>query len=262
MSTRTSLGTIGVSAAILSCALAPAAHAQREQWQKVDEVLAALQFEEGDTIADIGAGDGFFSLRLSPLLGPTGKVFAVDIDEQALSRLEREAERASLTNVEIVFSETDDPRLRPNLLDGALIVISYHEFTEHRAMLAAIRRALKPGARLVIVDNVAWDPSSPRQTQVQRHHMDIRLVEGDLEEAGFEIVERRPDFVDTEVGGRRRRNWLLVATPFPPHHDSYCNQLNPPPVSEPWPRHSILPISTSCSLSECLQRRHGPASSR
>lgn len=200
-----------IGAVALSASLSPTL-AQRERWVRVDDIFAAIQFEPGDTIADIGAGDGFFTLRLSPLLGPTGSVVAVDIDERALGQLERSAERANLTNVQVVRNQPDDPMLRPNSLDGAFIVISYHEFTDHEPMLQGIRQALKPGARLVIVDNVAWDPGSSRSTQMQRHHIDIGLVESDLETAGFEIVERQVDFVDTEVGGRRRRHWLVVAT--------------------------------------------------
>lgn len=205
------LSAVSTSVVILSSALVLAAHAQRERWQKVDDIFSALQAEEGDTIADIGAGDGFFAVRLSPVLGPGGAVLAVDIDRAALRRLERDAERRSLSNVRAFVSEPDDPMLLPSSLDGAFIVISYHEFTEHEAMLAGISRALKPGARLVIVDNVAWDPSSSRSTQMQRHHMDIALVEDDLVAAGFEILERRPDFIDEDVGGRRRRQWMLVA---------------------------------------------------
>ena len=207
-----SLSAICVSAVVLSTAFAIPAHAQREQWQKVDGIFAALQVDEGDTIADIGAADGFFAVRLSPLVGPTGMVLAVDIDATALRRLERNAQRMSLANVRAVVNEPDDPMLQPNSLDGVFIVISYHEFTEHEAMLAGIRRALKPDARLVIVDNVAWDRSSSRRTQVERHHIDIGLVEDDLVAAGFEIVERNPDFIDEEYGGRRRRQWMLVAT--------------------------------------------------
>ncbi len=187
------------------------AHGQRERWQKVDSIFAALQVEEGDTIADIGAGDGFFTRRLSPLVGSTGLVLAVDIDANALRRLERRMQNMSLANVRTVVNEPDDPTLQPNSIDGAFIVISYHEFTEHEAMLTEIKSALKPNARLVIVDNVAWDRSSSRSTQMQRHHMDIGIVEDDLEAAGFEVLERYPTFIDEEVGGRRRRQWMLVA---------------------------------------------------
>jgi len=207
-----SLSAICFSVVALSTVFAVPAYAQREQWQKVDAIFSALQVDEGDTIADIGAGDGFFAVRLSELVGPTGAVLAVDIDPASLLRLERDARRMSLANIRVVVSEPADPMLQPNSLDGAFIVISYHEFTEHEAMLAGIRRALKPDARLVIVDNVAWDRSSSRRTQMQRHHMDIGLVEDDLDTAGFEIVERRPDFIDEEYGGRRRRQWMLVAT--------------------------------------------------
>jgi len=204
---------ICIAAPAKSTVFAPPIQAQREQWQKVDAIFSALDVEEGDTIADIGAGDGFFTVRLAPLVGSTGTVLAVDVDAAALGRLERNARRSLLTNVRTITNDVDDPRLQPNSLDGALIVISYHDFTEHEAMLAGIKRALKRDARLVIVDNVAWDRSRSRRTQTQRHHIDIELVADDLESAGFEILERVPAFIDEDYAGRRRRQWMLVATP-------------------------------------------------
>ncbi len=186
---------------------------QRDGWQKVAEIFAAMDIQVGDQVADIGAGSGFFTVRLSPLLGPEGRVIAVDIDHGAIRGLERLIRQSSLDNVELVLSEPDDPKLAPNSIDAALIVISYHEMEAHQEMLAGIKQALRPEARLVIVDNPARDPTRSRQGQMRLHHIDISLVEQDLEAAGFEIIERRPHFVDGDYNGYRRRNWMLVATP-------------------------------------------------
>ena len=204
--------------AALSLVLAPAVEAQvhrtqRDEWQKVDEIFAAMDIQVGHRVADIGAGSGFFTVRLSPLVGPTGRVIAVDIDDSAIRGLERLIQQSSLDNVELILSEPDDPKLAPNSIDAALIVISYHEMEAHQEMLAGIKRALRPGARLVIVDNPARDPAQSRQTQMRLHHIDIALVEQDLEAAGFEIIERRPQFIDRDLSGYRRRNWMLVAIP-------------------------------------------------
>ncbi len=205
--------------AAFSLVLAPAvasqtSRTQRDEWQKVEEIFAAMDIQVGDQVADIGAGSGFFTVRLSPLLGPEGRVTAVDIDPSAIRGLERLIRQSSLDNVELVLSEPDDPKLLPNSIDAALIVISYHEMEAHQEMLAGIKQALRPGARLVIVDNPARDPTRSRQAQMQLHHIDIALVEQDLAAAGFDIIERRPHFVDRDHNGYRRRNWMLVTTPL------------------------------------------------
>jgi len=183
----------------------------RDQWQNVEGVFAAMGLSAGDTVADVGAGDGFFTVRIGERLGSSGKVYAVDIDRSALDRLRRAAERAHLDNVEIVRSAVDDPMLPPRSVKAVLMVITYHELTAHEAMLAGIKRALRPGGRLVILDNPARDPSLPRETQMARHHLDISIVERDLAQSGFEVIRREPDFIDVSDAAHRHRQWMLVA---------------------------------------------------
>lgn len=186
---------------------AQVATTERDSWQKVDEIFTALQVDEGDRIADVGAGSGFFSFRLSARVGPSGRVIAQDIDAGVLSELEETARRAGISNIETIVGATDDPKLPEASLDGVLIVNAYHEMREHEAMLAGIRRALRPRGRLVIVDMPPADESTSRRGQMQQHDIAIGLVAADLVAAGFEVLEQVPDFVD--VG--RHRNWLLVA---------------------------------------------------
>lgn len=186
---------------------AQVATTQRDAWQKVDEIFAALQVEEGDWIADVGAGSGFFSFRLSPRVGPSGKVIAQDIDAGVLAELRDEARREGIDNIETVVGATDDPRLPEGSLDGVLIVNAYHEMREYDAMLGGIRRALRPGGRLVIVDMPPADESASRRSQVQQHDIAIGIVVQDLVASGFEVTRQVPDFIDAG----RRRNWLLVA---------------------------------------------------
>jgi ubiquinone/menaquinone biosynthesis C-methylase UbiE len=186
---------------------AQVATTQRDAWQKVDEIFAALQVEEGDWIADVGAGSGFFSFRLSPRVGPSGKVIAQDIDAGVLAELRDEARREGIDNIETVVGATDDPRLPEGSLDGVLIVNAYHEMREYDAMLGGIKRALRPGGRLVIVDMPPADESASRRSQVQQHDIAIGIVVRDLVAGGFEVTRQVPAFIDAG----RRRNWLLVA---------------------------------------------------
>jgi len=186
---------------------AQVATTERDSWQRVDAIFAALQVEEGDRIADVGAGAGFFSFRLSARVGPSGRVIAQDIDAGVLAELADAAGREGMTNIETVVGAPDDPRLPEASLDGVLVVNAYHEMREYEAMLAGIRRALRPGGRLVIVDMPPADESMSRRGQVQQHDIAIGLVAQDLVAAGFEVLEQVPDFIDAG----RRRNWLLVA---------------------------------------------------
>lgn len=184
----------------------------RDEWQRVGAVLTALETGPGSRIADIGAGGGYFTTRLGTAVGPEGRVFAVDIVPATLDRLRHELEGEGLRNVELVLGETDDPRLPYGTLDGALIVNAYHEMVEHRPMLAGIRRALRPGGRLVILDNPPSDPTAARESQVEGHDLALALAEEDLREAGFEISVREPRFIDEESDGHTHRMWMIVAT--------------------------------------------------
>src|SRR5918992_4453317 len=183
----------------------------RDQWQRVPDVLAALAIDSGSRVADVGAGGGFYTERLAKRVGPQGRVFAVDVDEQAVERLEQLVAAQSLRNVELILGKPDDPCLPYRSLDAALIVNAYHEMTRHSDMLREIHAALKPGGRLVILDNTPTDKTTPRYRQVDGHQIDIDIVVSELRDAGFEIVSREDEFVNRNHNGNVHRNWLLVA---------------------------------------------------
>jgi ubiquinone/menaquinone biosynthesis C-methylase UbiE len=170
--------------------------------------MAALAIAEGSRVADIGAGSGYFTEHLAREVGPSGRVFAVDISDRALSQLRRLVENESFENVEVIRGEVDDPRLPEGSLDAVLVVDAYHEMTEYAAMLEGMHRALKPGGRLVMLDHVPNDTSLSRARQTANHDISSGLAERDIREAGFEVLERDDRFAE------RRRNhwqWILVA---------------------------------------------------
>jgi ubiquinone/menaquinone biosynthesis C-methylase UbiE len=170
--------------------------------------MAALAIGEGSRVADVGAGSGYFTEYLSREVGAGGHVFAVEISDRSLSQLRRLAEEDGLGNIEVIRGEIDDPRLPERSLDAVLVVDAYHEMTEHEAMLSGMFRALKPGGRLVMLDFVPSDPSQSRDQQTRSHKLSIDIVERELREAGFEIVDRDEQFTQS---GRNRSQWLLVA---------------------------------------------------
>jgi predicted methyltransferase len=189
----------------------PAPSQNREQWQRVADILTALAIDSGSRVADVGAGGGFYTERLAKRVGSQGRVFAVDVDEQAIGRLEQLVAGQSLSNVELILGKIDDPRLPYRSLDAALIVNAYHEMVRHSEMLREIHAALKPGGRLVILDNPPHDKTNPRYRQVEGHAIDIDLVAAELREAGFEVVSRDDEFANYNHNGNIHRNWLLVA---------------------------------------------------
>ncbi len=183
----------------------------RDKWQRVDDIVAALKVAEGSRVADVGAGPGYFTVRLARKVGPTGRVLAVDINQKRVDELRERAKQEGLSNVEPIHSEPADPKLPPDSLDAVLIVNAYHEMREYQSILEHIRNALRPGGRLVLVEPMKPTcDKTPRSKQQDAHVLDPALGEADLRQAGFQIVDRQDTFVrrPDEAAGPE---WLLVA---------------------------------------------------
>ncbi|MEO0557994.1 MAG: methyltransferase domain-containing protein [Bacteroidota bacterium] len=157
----------------------------REIEERPDLLVAALDLEPDDVVADIGAGTGYFAFRLAPRV-PEGRVLAVDIQPEMLRILETRSEELGVTNVAPVLGTEMSPGLRPNSVDLTLIVDSYHQFSHPKEMLEAIYTATKPGGQLVIVEYRAEDPDVPIRRLHKMTEAQARL-EG--EAVGFELVE-------------------------------------------------------------------------
>jgi ubiquinone/menaquinone biosynthesis C-methylase UbiE len=150
-------------------------------------------------------------------VGTGGRVYAVDVNPVSLREL-RDALSKELTNVEIVRGEEHDPKLPPAALDAVLVVNAYHEFAEYAAVLAKVREALKPGGRLVVIEPTPRRAEdTTRAAQTRRHTIAIEFVEGELAQAGYDIVRKDPAFVSRpphqEANGATvtPTDWLLVA---------------------------------------------------
>ena len=168
---------------------------RREQWQKVDAIFVEMGVRPGAIVADIGAGDGFFTSRLAAAVGASGRVFAVEIDDAAMDRLRKRLQEDGVGNVTIVKGAVDDPKLPEGTLDAALIVNAYHEMEHHGSILAALRRALKPDGRLVIVEPVTPSRRSrPRAEEARNHEIDPEYVLQDARAAGFAVVSLKDPF--------------------------------------------------------------------
>lgn len=126
----------------------------REAWQKPDQVMDALRVAEGSAVADLGAGGGWFTIRLARRVGPNGVVYAEDIQRLMIEAIDRRVQREGLTNVRAVLGVGNDPRLPAGGLDAVLIVDAFHEIPadERVVLLNNVARALKPTGRIGIID--------------------------------------------------------------------------------------------------------------
>lgn len=134
---------------------------ERKEEENPERVLAALELKPGMTVADIGAGSGYYSSRMAERVGPNGTVYAVDIQQEMLDILKLQMKQRRVTNVKAILGTMTDPRLPAGALDLAIMVDVYHELEYPYEMLAAIVKALKPGGRVVFVEFRANDPNVP-----------------------------------------------------------------------------------------------------
>ena len=167
---------------------------ERDQWQRPSDVIAALGLKDGSVVADIGAGAGYFALKLSSAVGGSGKVLAVDIRPLPLVFLWARAFSRDQHNIRLVVGDLNDPHLPAGILDAVLIANTYHEFADPELILDHTWKSLRVGGRLVVLDRGLTAPELA-QGQVPPHELPPDPVELELREKGFEILERQDRFV-------------------------------------------------------------------
>ena len=155
---------------------------ERDREEDPDLAIRLLRIQRGSTVADIGAGSGVITVRLAKAVGPTGKVYANDIQTGMLDLLQKNVAKAKLNNVVPVLGAVDDPKLPAETIDLAIMVDVYHEFSEPQKMLQRLREALKPGGRLVLLEFRAEDPDVPI---LREHKMSKAQVKLEVEHEGF-----------------------------------------------------------------------------
>ena len=157
----------------------------RQREEDCRQMLEALGVKEGQTVCDLGAGNGFYTLELARLVGPEGLVYAIDIQPQMLRMLSRRAAQEGLGNIRLVLGSPIDPRLPAGAVDLVLCVDVYHEFSHPEPMLARIRESLAPGGRVALVEFRGEDPAVPIKPL---HKMTKAQVRAELEPAGFRLA--------------------------------------------------------------------------
>ena len=165
---------------------------EREREEQPEKALAALHLKPGMFVGDVGAGTGFYSLRIAQIVGPTGKVFANDIQPPMLERLRKNAAAHNINNIETVLGSESNPNLPANALDLVLMIDVYHEFSRPQRMLDSIRDSLKPEGQLVLLEFRKEDPTVPIRPE---HKMSVDEVKAEVIPEGYrfeKVVDTLP----------------------------------------------------------------------
>ena len=186
------------------------AWADRDRWQKADELIRQLSLKPESHVADVGCHEGYMTLKLATVV-KMGKVFAVDVEQPKLDRLQAILTKRSVQNVTTIKGDYDNPKLPENSLDAVIILDTYHEMDDHDQILQHIKLALKPGGRLVLCEAIAESRrDATRQEQERKHELAMNFAVTDLKKAGFTILKQQDPFVD-RTAEKGDKMWLLVA---------------------------------------------------
>ena len=148
----------------------------RDKKLHIDRVMDLLAIAPGKSVADIGAGSGWFTVRAAARVTPSGQVYAEDINSDAIDYIKNRAAKENLANIHTVLGDVEDTKLPPSSVDAVLILKTYHEFADPIPLMKRLRASLKPGAKLGIID---------RNGNGTDHGIMSDLVEREMNEAGY-----------------------------------------------------------------------------
>jgi precorrin-6B methylase 2 len=185
------------------------AWADRDRWQKAPELIRHLALSPGGRVADIGCHEGYMTIKLAEAVGKSGKVYAVDIEQSKLDRLDANLKQRNITNVIPIKGKEDDPLL-PLALDAVIILDTYHEMDAHEQILQRIKESLKPGGRLVLCEAIANSrKTASREEQESKHELGLSFALEDTKKAGFTLVYQKEAFVD-RTAEKGDIMWIIV----------------------------------------------------
>ena len=170
----------------------------RDAKQKPEELVQAMSLKPGMVVADIGTGAGYMLPFLSHAVGPNGRVLAEDIQDDFLEKARGKAENEKLANVTYIKGSEADPMLPKGGVDVALALDSYHHYDYPEKMLAGIRRGLKPGGKLVIVEYYKSATAMPNGRALEHIRLDAPDVIKEIEANGFRLISRREHVKDSQ----------------------------------------------------------------
>lgn len=156
----------------------------RDRWQQPEAVIKSLSIQAGDHVADLGAGGGYFTFRLAEAVGPTGKVYAVDVNQDHLDYIAQEATERGSANVDVVLAKYNDPLLPENGIDLIFTCNTYHHIENRVAYFASVTRALRPNGRIAIIDlnGKHWF------SWLFGHWTPAEIIRSEMESAGYRLT--------------------------------------------------------------------------
>jgi ubiquinone/menaquinone biosynthesis C-methylase UbiE len=158
---------------------------ERATEEQPERALGVIGIRRGQVVADVGAGSGYYTIRLARRVAPGGTVYATDIQPQMLALLASRLEKEKIPGVVPVLATADDPRLPEGALDLVLMVDVYHELAKPQETLRRLRRTLKPAGRLVLIEFRKEDPKVPIRLE---HKMSVAEAKLELEAEGFRLA--------------------------------------------------------------------------
>jgi len=165
----------------------------RDQWQQPQKVIAELKIQPGAVVADLGSGGGYFTFRLAEAVGPSGKVYAVDIDRDMADLIAKRATEEGRLNIEVIVAKPEDPSLPKAGVDLVFTSNTYHHIDDRVAYFTNLRRHLRPDGRVAIIDfdRRAWLEG------LLRHYTPSEFIEREMEQAGYKL-QREFDFLSRQ----------------------------------------------------------------
>lgn len=158
----------------------------RDKWQKVPQLLKAMNLKPGAKVADVGCHKGYMTMHLAKAVGTSGKVYSVDLDAYKLDILKKNAKKHGFENITTIEGKPNDPLLPIGQLDAIIMIDTYHEVGKPVKFLKKLKKALKPGGRIVIVDEIrTYRKKLSRKEQINKHNIDIGFVRYDFKKAGL-----------------------------------------------------------------------------
>lgn len=183
----------------------------RDEWMDVERILSLAGVRLGDIVADVGCHEGYLSMRLAEAVGVNGKVYAVDVREDRLKTLKKNARERKLLQIQTVLGDYDNPHLPSAKLDVVFVMDTYHEIRAYEVFLQHLNASLKSGGRIVILEKLKDHArNKSREEQVISHTLSSKFVKQELETAGFTLITEIDDMGYWEEE-RDKEIWMLIA---------------------------------------------------
>ncbi|MEM9361483.1 MAG: class I SAM-dependent methyltransferase [Bacteroidota bacterium] len=183
----------------------------RDKWMKTQTLLDVAQLSSGQVVADIGCHEGYLTMHLARRVAADGRVYAVDIREDRLASLRENANSRNLSNIITILGDEDNPKLPEGALDCVFVIDTYHEITAYKKVLNQIRKALKPGGQIMVLEKLKKRIiGKSREEQVAAHSLAMSYVERELQQAGFTIVTKIENHGFWE-NQEDKQMWILLA---------------------------------------------------